>query len=93
MNAAEGLAIGLVDELTDDPGAAALGYAQEHLLPKSASSLRCAVYAARAGFEERVRRELAEVERLFLEELITTDDAQEGLNAFLEKRSPDWKNT
>jgi cyclohexa-1,5-dienecarbonyl-CoA hydratase len=92
MNAADGLAIGLVDELTDDPGGAALEYAEEHLLPKSASSLRFAVYAARAGFEERFRKELAEVERLFLEELIATDDAQEGLNAFLEKRQAEWKN-
>ena len=92
MKAAEGLAIGLVDELADDPGAAALEYAREHLLPKSASSLRFAVGAARAGFEERVRKELAEVERLFLEELITTADAQEGLTAFLEKRGPEWKN-
>jgi len=92
MSAAEGLAIGLVDELTDDPGAAALEYAREHLLPKSASSLRFAVKAARVGFEERVRKELAEVERLFLEELIQTADAQEGLNAFMEKREPEWKN-
>jgi len=92
MSAAEGLAIGLVDELTADPGAAALEYAREHLLPKSASSLRLAVKAARAGFEGRVRRELADVERLFLEELITTADAQEGLTAFLEKRAPEWKN-
>ncbi|MFH1763325.1 MAG: cyclohexa-1,5-dienecarbonyl-CoA hydratase [Gemmatimonadota bacterium] len=91
-SAAEGLAIGLVDELADDPGAAALEYAREHLLPKSASSLRFAVKAARAGFEERVRKELAGVERLFLEELITTADAQEGLTAFLEKRDPIWKN-
>jgi cyclohexa-1,5-dienecarbonyl-CoA hydratase len=92
LSAAEGLAIGLVDELTDDPGGAALEYAREHLLPKSASSLRFAVRAARAGFEERVRKELAEVERLFLEELITTADAQEGLTAFLEKRAPEWKD-
>ena len=92
MSAAEGLAIGLVDELTDDPGAAALEYAREHLIPKSASSLRFAVKAARAGFEERLRTELAEVERLFLQELITTADAQEGLTAFLEKREPKWKN-
>ena len=92
MSAAEGLAIGLVDELAEDPGAAALDYARKHLLPKSASSLRFAVQAARTGFEERVRRDLAEVERLFGEELISTEDAQEGLNAFLGKRDPEWKN-
>jgi cyclohexa-1,5-dienecarbonyl-CoA hydratase len=92
LSAAEGLAIGLVDELAEDPGEAALEYAREHLLPKSASSLRFAVRAARAGYEERVRKELAEVERLFLEELMPTADAQEGLNAFLKKRQPEWKN-
>ncbi len=92
LPAEEALSIGLVDEIADDPGAAALKYAREHLLPKSASSLRFAVRAARAGFEKRVRVELAEVERLFLEELITTADAQEGLTAFLEKRAPEWKN-
>ncbi|MFC1661159.1 enoyl-CoA hydratase-related protein [Gemmatimonadota bacterium] len=92
MSAAEGLAIGLVDELAEAPGAAALEYAREHLLPKSASSLRFAVQAARAGFEDRVRKNLAEVERLFLQELINTADAQEGLNAFLEKRQAEWKD-
>jgi cyclohexa-1,5-dienecarbonyl-CoA hydratase len=92
LSAAEGLAIGLVDELAEDPGAAALEYAREHLLPKSASSLRFAVQAARVGFEERVRKDLAEVERLFLEELINTADAQEGLNAFLEKRQAVWED-
>jgi len=84
--------IGLVDELADDPGQAALDYAREHLLPKSASSLRHAVAAARGGFEGRFRSELAEVERLFTEELIHTPDALEGLNAFLEKRKPAWEN-
>ena len=92
MSATEGLAIGLVDDLAENPGEAALEYAREHLLPKSASSLRFAVRAARVGFEERVRKELAEIERLFLEELIATSDAREGLAAFLEKREPGWKN-
>jgi cyclohexa-1,5-dienecarbonyl-CoA hydratase len=44
------------------------------------------------GYEERIRRELAEVERLFLDELIATADAQEGLKAFLEKRSAEWRD-
>ncbi|MFC1791676.1 enoyl-CoA hydratase-related protein [Gemmatimonadota bacterium] len=92
MNAAEGLAIGLVDELAEDPGEAALEYAREHLLPKSASSLRFAVQAARGGFAHRFRKELAEVERLFLDELMSTSDAQEGLTSFLEKRDAEWKN-
>jgi 1,4-dihydroxy-2-naphthoyl-CoA synthase len=30
---------------------------------------------------------------LFLDELMATDDALEGLNAFLEKRAPAWKNS
>jgi cyclohexa-1,5-dienecarbonyl-CoA hydratase len=92
LNAEQALPIGLVDEIADDPGKAALEYAREHLLPKSASSLRLAVRASRAGFEDRVRGQLAAVEALFLQELITTADAQEGLNAFLEKRQPEWKN-
>lgn len=31
-------------------------------------------------------------EEVYLRELIETDDAREGLNAFLEKRTPVWKN-
>jgi len=32
------------------------------------------------------------VERLYLEELMQTEDAQEGLKSFLEKRKPVWRN-
>ncbi len=35
---------------------------------------------------------LGEVERLYLTELIKTEDANEGLAAFVEKRKPVWKN-
>jgi cyclohexa-1,5-dienecarbonyl-CoA hydratase len=50
------------------------------------------VRAARSGFVERVRRKLAEVERLYLEELMATHDAVEGLTAFLAKRPPVWED-
>jgi len=90
--AAEAARIGLVDEIADDPGEAALAYARKHLLPRSASSLRLAVRAVRAGFAARFRRELAEVERLYLEDLMSTADAKEGLQAFVEKRKPLWND-
>ncbi len=60
----------------------------QRIYKQSASSLRFAKRAFRiaqsADFEER----LATVERLYLEELMKTDDANEGLNAFIEKRQP-----
>jgi len=63
----------------------------KRIYKQSASSLRFAKRAFRlaqnADFDER----LAKVERLYLEELMKTADATEGLNAFLEKRKPAWK--
>jgi cyclohexa-1,5-dienecarbonyl-CoA hydratase len=36
-------------------------------------------------------KQLEEVERVYLTELMQTHDAQEGVRAFLRKRSPIWK--
>ena len=88
----EALATGLVDALADDPSAAALAWIETHLKPKSASSLRLAVRAARADFVRRTTARLDEVEALYLNELMATGDAVEGLNAFLEKRPAQWGN-
>jgi cyclohexa-1,5-dienecarbonyl-CoA hydratase len=35
---------------------------------------------------------LAEVENLYLHELMKTEDANEGIRAFMEKRKPTWRN-
>ncbi len=93
VTAEEALSIGLVDDVSDNPGDAALGYAREFLLPRSASSLRHAVRAVRHGFAKRFRGELRHVERLYVEELMSTGDAVEGLQAFLDKRKPAWSNS
>jgi len=37
-----------------------------------------------------VDKGLARAEKIYLEELIKTADAQEGINAFLQKRKPNW---
>ncbi len=90
--AEEAYAIGLVDEIADDPSAAALEWARVHLLPRSASSLRLAVKAARVGWTDRFRAALADAERLYLNDLMKTADAVEGLRAFVERRDPEWRN-
>ncbi len=93
IGAEEALRIGLVDLVTDDPGAAALAYAREHLAQHSASSLRLAQRALRGAYRQRFRQELKTVERLYVETLMATADANEGLRAFMEKRAPRWKNS
>jgi cyclohexa-1,5-dienecarbonyl-CoA hydratase len=85
-------AMGLVDALADDPSAAAIAYFDKHLAAKSASSLRMAVKAARAGYTARIITRLEQVEALYLDDLMSTRDAVEGLTAFIAKRQPKWEN-
>lgn len=84
--------IGLADILDPDPESAAIAYVETHLKPKSASSLRMAVCAARASFCREVLARLDEVEALYLNDLMSTRDAKEGLEAFLAKRPARWEN-
>lgn len=58
---------------------------------QSASSLRLAKKAFRLAQNADFEQRLSAVERLYLEDLMKTQDASEGLNAFLEKRSPSWR--
>jgi len=88
----EARCIGLVNEVSDDPEAAALAYFDRHLAGLSASSLGYALRAVRGQRDERLRVRLAEVERLYLDGLMGTADAVEGLNAFIEKRHARWEH-
>jgi cyclohexa-1,5-dienecarbonyl-CoA hydratase len=88
----EAKAIGLVQSVVVDPESAALTYFDVHLAGRSAAALACALAAARGAMVREVRHRLAEVERLYLERLMATHDANEGLAAFLEKRKPRWEH-
>ena len=92
IDAPTALAWGLANEIAEDPAAAAAGYFDKHLAPKSAASLAYAVRAAREPFADLARARLADVEALYLEKLMATRDANEGLTAFLEKRAPKWEH-
>ncbi len=64
------------------------------LLDKSAAALALTKRAFLLGLAQPKEPEqaLAKIGDLYLRELMATADAQEGLNAFLEKRSPRWNN-
>jgi len=75
------------DRLAAEAGELAAGMARH-----SAAALRVAKRALRAG-EDRPRGEAeAEVVRLYLDELMRTSDATEGLRSFVEKRKPEWSH-
>jgi cyclohexa-1,5-dienecarbonyl-CoA hydratase len=84
--------IGLVNAVSENPEAAALAYFDEHLANRSAASLQFAVLAARRELCDRVRSRLAALEELYLNGLMKTRDAVEGLTAFLEKRPVRWED-
>ena len=64
------------------------------LRTKSAISLRQAKASVRLAHANHATKleALEQVNRLYLEQLMQTHDDQEGLQAFLEKRKPIWKN-
>ena len=92
IDAGTALAWGLANAVAEDPQALALEYFQKNLAGKSAASLGFGVQAARAEFAAAASKRLLIVERLYLEGLMKTHDAAEGLNGFLQKRNPKWEH-
>ncbi|HET9767790.1 MAG TPA: enoyl-CoA hydratase-related protein [Thermoanaerobaculia bacterium] len=62
------------------------------LLAQSGVALRLAKRAARAGEEQPFGPALTETERIYLEELLRSEDMHEGIAAFLGKRKPQWRH-
>lgn len=92
ITGAEAAQYGFANSASEDPEAAALAYFDAHLAKHSASSLRFAVQAARQDLIARVTSRIAFVEELYLNGLMATKDAVEGLTAFIEKRPARWED-
>jgi cyclohexa-1,5-dienecarbonyl-CoA hydratase len=87
-------AAGLI-EVTAPPqelGTAVDHWFEAHLAPRSAAALRCAALASRATLRRQVSLVLPDLERLYLDTLMRTHDAVEGIEAFLDKRAPVWSH-
>ena len=92
IDGATALAWGLANGLADNPTLLAEQFFEKHLAGKSAAALAHATRAAREPFADLARARLEDVEALYLEKLMATRDANEGLQAFIDKRAPRWEH-
>jgi cyclohexa-1,5-dienecarbonyl-CoA hydratase len=58
----------------------------------SSASLAMTRRALDVAAGDKFDQSLKEVENLYLNELMKTEDAKEGLRSFMEKQKPEWKN-
>jgi len=58
----------------------------------SSASLQFTRSALDLGSNGEFESALAEAENLYLNELMKTEDASEGVRSFMEKRKPEWRN-
>jgi cyclohexa-1,5-dienecarbonyl-CoA hydratase len=91
IGAAEAARIGLVTRVVDDI-AAETEACVARLAGKSRAVLALARRALRHGRDEGFREALARNERIYRDDLAATEDIEEGVRAFLEKRSPRWQD-
>ena len=67
-------------------------WAEHSLLEMSGVSLRQARRAARWPWTHALNNVLPQLEEQYLTSLMKTEDSAEGIQAFLDKRPPNWKN-
>ena len=93
LDANEALRIGLVNKVVPYEKLAETG---QNFIDKfaalSAIVLRVTKEACSQGLDTDYKKVLGNVENIYLNKLMVTKDAEEGLKSFMEKRPPVWKN-
>ncbi len=86
--------LGIVNSLvaTGTLDEAVTAFVTEHFAPRSAASLRLVTRAVRDPQRRAIEERLVNAERLYLDELLHLHDGVEGIQAFLDKREPKWRN-
>lgn len=90
--AAQALSAGLINRVFPDLefDARLDSLLASNFLPRSAAALRFAAEVGRRPWVQVLERELPVLESLYLDDLMEKGEAVEGLQAFLEKRQPNW---
>ena len=95
ITADEAKVFGLLNEVFDDKSKldeGVLSFIEKYIVPRSASSLRFGVKASRAKFNHVLGNFLPMLEQMYVNSLMNTKDANEGITSFLEKRKPVWQD-
>jgi cyclohexa-1,5-dienecarbonyl-CoA hydratase len=91
IGAADAARVGLISRVVEDLESETRRVVRL-LSGKSAAVLKLARRALREGAGGPFHLALVRVEALYREDLLATDDMEEGVQAFLEKRAPRWKD-
>jgi len=87
----EATAIGLANRsVTDEELASVVDHTVQELLTLSSAALGVTKKAIYSWDSMHFDKGLARAEKIYLEELMKTSDAQEGIAAFMDKRRPNW---
>jgi len=93
ISAQEASVLGLINKVVSE---ASLGQEVNAFVEKftklSGLVLKLTKEATLAGLNDDMNEGLKAIEKIYLNQLMKTHDAMEGLKAFLEKRNPTWKN-
>jgi cyclohexa-1,5-dienecarbonyl-CoA hydratase len=93
ISAADAERIGIVTRVVQGENLnAAVDDYVDRLLTKSSAAVALTKKALREGLEHRFEKALSRSEEIYTNELALTEDMREGVQAFLEKRPPNWKN-
>ncbi len=97
LDAAAAERAGLVTAVftSDNPEEELLEWYRKNLRPLSAFSLRQTTRAIRtaSGMLEKLQNPLSAIERQYVEELLPSQDGNEGITSFIERRKPVWKDS
>ena len=92
ISAQEAQRLGLLHSVSADPQTALEEFLAQHILPKSAIALQFGARASRYAMHQAFLKNIEALEKMYVNELMATSDANEGIKAFMEKRKPVWKN-
>ncbi|MBN2317583.1 MAG: enoyl-CoA hydratase/isomerase family protein [Acidobacteria bacterium] len=80
---------------SDNPDEELMAWYQKNLRPLSAFAIRQNTRVARigSGLFAAVEEPLARIERQYVDEVVASHDGNEGINSFIERRKPVWKDS